>query len=122
VVFVGVTESNLNRGAAWIDGTAPLGQQGNAGLAAHRDGYFRALRHIRVGDRIEMQTLQRTTTYVVDQILIVEPKNVQVLAPSNENRLTLVTCYPFYMIGPAPKRFIVRALAADTRVSAPAPS
>jgi sortase A len=121
-VYAGVRESNLNRGAAWIDGTAPLGQSGNAGLAAHRDGYFRALRHISIGDRIEVQTLQRSTTYVVEEILIVDPKDVAVLAPSNESRLTLVTCYPFYMIGPAPKRFIVRALAADTRMSAPAPS
>ncbi|MDY6948244.1 MAG: class D sortase [Pseudomonadota bacterium] len=121
-VYAGVTESNLNRGAAWIDGTAPLGQHGNAGLAAHRDGYFRALRHINIGDRIEVQTLQRTTSYVVDQILIVEPKDVQVLAPDDQNRLTLVTCYPFYVVGSAPQRFIVRALAADTLVSAAAPS
>jgi sortase A len=114
-VYPGVTESNLNRGAAWIEGTAALGASGNTGLAAHRDGYFRALRGISVGDRIELQTLLRTRLYTVDDISIVEPEQVQVLAPTADERLTLVTCYPFYIVGPAPKRFVVRARAASAR-------
>jgi LPXTG-site transpeptidase (sortase) family protein len=111
-VYAGVTETNLNRGAAWIDGTAPLGAAGNTGLASHRDGYFRALSGIGVGDRIELQTLRRTRVYAVDEIRVVEPEEVQVLAPTHDERLTLVTCYPFYMVGPAPKRFVVRARAS----------
>ena len=114
-VYAGVTETNLNRGAAWIDGTAALGAPGNTGLASHRDCYFRALRGIGVGDRIELQTLQRTQMYAVDDIRIVAPEDVQVLAPTQDERLTLITCYPFYMVGPAPKRFIVRARAANAR-------
>lgn len=114
-VYRGITERNLNRGAAWIDGTAPLGSAGNAGLASHRDGYFRQLADIRVGDVIELQTLSRTQLYVVDRLSIVPPEAVEVLAPSNDPRLTLVTCYPFYVVGPAPKRFIVRARAARAR-------
>ena len=114
-VYAGVTESNLNRGAAWIETTAPLGATGNAGLASHRDGYFRALRDIAVGDRIELQTLTQMQTYAVDDIRVVEPEEIDVLGPSADRRLTLVTCYPFYVVGPAPKRFIVRARAASAR-------
>lgn len=111
-VYAGVTDTNLNRGAAWIETTAPLGMPGNTGLASHRDGYFRALGGIGIGDRIELQTLQRKQEYAVDDIRVVDPGEVEVLAPSGEDRLTLVTCYPFYMVGPAPKRFVVRARAA----------
>lgn len=114
-VYGGVTASNLNRGAAWIDGTAPLGTPGNTGLASHRDGYFRALRGIGVGDRIELQSLLRTQVYAVEDISVVEPEEVHVLAPTSDERLTLITCYPFYMVGPAPKRFVVRAHAANAR-------
>jgi sortase A len=114
-IYTGATEANLNRGAAWIKATAPLGRPGNTGLAAHRDGYFRALRHIAIGDRIELQTLLRTQVYWVDDIRIVEPAEVQVLAPTSDERLTLVTCYPFYVVGPAPKRYIVRARPAKLR-------
>lgn len=111
-VYAGATESNLNRGVAWIRGTAPLGAAGNTGLASHRDGYFRALRDIAVGDRIELEMLERTQMYTVDDVQVVEPEEVHVLAPTSKGRLTLVTCYPFYIVGPAPKRFIVRAHAA----------
>jgi sortase A len=114
-VYERVTESNLNRGAAWIDGTAPLDSIGNIGLAAHRDGYFRALRDIAIGDRIELQTLQGARAYEVEAISIVAPDEVQVLAPSSDDQLTLVTCYPFYMVGPAPKRFIVHARSSGTQ-------
>lgn len=114
-IYAGATEANLNRGAAWIEATAPLGRPGNTGLASHRDGYFRALRHIAVGDRIELQTLRRTQVYWVDDIRIVEPAQIDVLAPTSDERLTLVTCYPFYVVGPAPQRYIVRARLASVQ-------
>jgi sortase A len=107
-VYVGVTEWNLNRGAAWIDGTAPFGA-GNTGLAAHRDGYFRGLQRIRRGDRIEVETLSQQQHYRVTDIRIVSPNAVEVLDPTAQPSLTLVTCYPFYQVGPSAKRFIVRA-------------
>ena len=112
-VYEGVTESNLNRGAAWIPQTAPLGESGNTGIASHRDGYFRALRSIAVGDRIELQTTLRTQEYAVDDIRIVLPTDVHVLDPTSDARITLITCYPFYVVGPAPKRLIVRARAVQ---------
>jgi sortase A len=108
-VFDGTDDLVLNRGVGWIEGTARPGDAGNIGIAGHRDGFFRGLRGIVVGDAIELQTLAERTTYVVDQIQIVSPEQVEVLEPRGSPSLTLVTCYPFYFIGDAPQRFIVHA-------------
>lgn len=108
-VYEGVTQWNLNRGAAWIEGTATFDERGNVGLAAHRDGYFRALQHIRTGDIVEVLTVSERLQYRVTDIRIVSPQAVEVLAPTEESALTLVTCYPFRQVGPSPQRFIVRA-------------
>jgi sortase A len=108
-IFEGTDEWTLNRGAGWISGTARPGEIGNIGIAGHRDGFFRPLKDIAVGDPIELSTVTTTATYGVDAIDIVTPKDVQVLQPRSVPSLTLVTCYPFYFIGEAPRRFIVRA-------------
>jgi sortase A len=108
-VYEGVTQWNLNRGAARIEGTATFDEQGNVGLAAHRDGYFRALQDIREGDFVEVLTLSERLRYRVTDIRVVSPRSVEVLAPTQEPTLTLVTCYPFRHVGPSPQRFIVRA-------------
>ena len=110
-VYDGVTQWNLNRGAARIEGTATFDEQGNVGLAAHRDGYFRALQDIREGDFVEVLTLSERLRYRVTRIRIVSPKSVEVLAPTQGRALTLVTCYPFRHVGPSPQRFIVRSTA-----------
>ena len=81
----------------------------NSGVAGHRDTFFRGLSKIREGDKITVKTLAAEHRYVVDIIRIVNPDDIAVLADSNEPTLTLVTCYPFYLVGPAPKRFIVQA-------------
>jgi sortase A len=112
-IYPGTSEWNLNRGAGRIEGTAPFGKSGNTGLAAHRDGYFRSLQNIVVGDRMAIETLDARYEYAVTQISIVSPRAVEVLAPSSHGVLTLVTCYPFYFAGPAPQRFIVRAERVD---------
>jgi sortase A len=89
------------------------------GIAGHRDGFFRELRDIRIGDRIDLEQPDRTDTYVVDRLTVVDPKNVSVLRSSAKPTLTLVTCYPFYYIGKAPQRFIVHAvLASDPQTNA----
>ncbi len=106
-IYGGTGELNLNRGAGLIEGTSPPGTGGNMGLAAHRDGYFRALQRIRVGDRLSVETLRADYSYVVTDIRIVAPDAVAVLDPTVEPTVTLVTCYPFYFTGPAPQRFIV---------------
>jgi sortase A len=109
-VFEGTDEWTLNQGAGWISGTARPGETGNIGIAGHRDGFFRPLKDIAMGDPIELSTVTTTATYGVDAIDIVTPKDVQVLRPRSAPSLTLVTCYPFYFFGEAPRRFVVHAV------------
>jgi sortase A len=108
-VYGDTGEWALNRGVGWIAGTARPGEAGNVGIAGHRDGFFRGLKDVAVGDEIELLTLQESARYAVDQIEIVKPEDVGVLRPRDLPSLTLVTCYPFYFIGDAPKRYIVHA-------------
>ena len=110
-VFNGTDDFNLNRGVGRIIGTAPIDTDGNLGIAGHRDGFFRGLKDIAVGDRIELLSAGGTATYAVDSIQIVDPSDVSVLDPTDDRTITLVTCYPFYYVGHAPKRFIVKAKA-----------
>jgi sortase A len=99
----------LNRGAGHVEGTALPGTVGNIAVAAHRDGFFRGLKDIQIGDEIELTTLDGQQTFVVSKLDIVDPYQVSVLDPTDEPVLTLITCYPFYFVGSAPERFIVRA-------------
>ena len=112
-VGYGTDEWVLLRGAGLVEGTGLPGSNGNVAIAAHRDTYFRALKDLALGDRIELAMLDRTQTYVVTGLSVVEPTDVHVLADTGEPVLTLVTCYPFYFVGHAPQRFIVRAVAAE---------
>jgi len=107
-VFDGTDELVLNRGVGRIVGTAKPGQPGNVGIAGHRDGFFRCLKDIAVGDSLTMEAGGATTAYVVDRITITVPDDVSVLEASSAPVLTLVTCYPFYFAGDAPRRYIVR--------------
>ena len=107
-VYNGTDEINLNRGAGRIKGTARVDSPGNLGIAAHRDGFFRVLKDIEIGDSIDMLTHQGKTEFVVSSITIVDPADVSVLAPTDDPTITLVTCYPFYFVGHAPKRYIVK--------------
>ena len=109
VVVEGVDKTTLRRAVGHIPGTALPGEPGNAGLAGHRDTFFRPLKDLRIKDQIRLSTLKGDFHYEVESLKIVAPEDVGVLAPSGENVLTLVTCYPFYYVGPAPKRWIVRA-------------
>lgn len=109
IVAEGNSPAVLLHAAGHLKGTALPGQTGNVAIAAHRDTFFRSLRDIRENDTITFTTLADTYKYQVELIEIVEPENTEVLAASQEPTLTLITCYPFYYIGPAPKRFVVRA-------------
>jgi sortase A len=109
VVVEGVDKTSLRRAVGHIPGTALPGEAGNVGLAGHRDTFFRALKDLKIKDEIQVSTLHGNFQYEVVSQRIVQPQDVWVLAPSDENVLTLVTCYPFYFVGPAPKRWIVRA-------------
>ena len=108
-VLEGTNELILNRAVGHISGTPAPGNSGNIGIAGHRDGFFRGLKDIAPGDAIEIVTQKGCTRYVVDQITIVYPSDVSVLRPRSRSSVTLVTCYPFYSAGDAPKRYIVQA-------------
>jgi sortase A len=109
VVLQGTDERILARGVGHLDASALPGQPGNVVLAAHRDTFFRPLRHISRGDLVKVTTPDGVRTYSVDYTGVVKPTTVSVVAPTATPTLTLITCYPFYYIGHAPSRFIVRA-------------
>jgi len=109
MVLEGTDEHTLDRAVGLVEGTARPGEVGNVGIAGHRDGWFRGLRHLERGDSLTLSHLDGVARYEVESISIVSPSEVEVLAPSEEPVLTLVTCYPFYFVGDAPERFIVRA-------------
>jgi sortase A len=108
-VFEGTSEQNLNRGAGRIAGTARIGEPGNVGIAAHRDGFFRALKDVQIGDVLLLERLDATDSYRIVSTVIVDPSDVSVLEPTATDSVTLVTCFPFYYVGSAPRRFIVHA-------------
>jgi sortase A len=116
-IFEGTSELTLNRGLGRIEGTADVGVSGNLGLAGHRDGYFRVLKDVHVGDTIDVHSLSSTTHYRVTEISIVAPADVHVLAPTDTSTLTLVTCYPFCFVGEAPQRYIVKGIAEGAHAS-----
>jgi sortase A len=110
-VYADTSVSNLNRGAGLIAGTASPDAAGNTGIAAHRDSFFRALKDVVLGDRIEIEHLSGTRAYRVSALYIVSPDDMRPLEQTQHSVVTLVTCYPFYYVGSAPQRYIVRAVA-----------
>jgi sortase A len=109
IVMEGTDERTLRRAAGHISGTPLPGQEGNVGIAAHRDTFFRPLRDIRKDDLITITTSQGDYRYRVVSTQVVSPDDVSVLSSDGSDVLTLVTCYPFNFVGAAPNRFIVRA-------------
>jgi sortase A len=108
-VLQGTSSRMLRRGVGHIEGTPLPGEAGNSGIAGHRDTFFRELKDVRSNDEIQIQTATGLLHYQVDWVKVVAPDDTSVLTPSTEATLTLVTCYPFYFVGPAPSRFVVRA-------------
>ena len=109
MIMEGVDGRTLRHALGHIPGTPLPGQQGNVAIAGHRDTFFRGLRNIRKDDEITLTTLNGTYRYRVDSTQVLAPEHTEVLDDSGEAILTLVTCYPFYFVGSAPKRFVVRA-------------
>jgi sortase A len=109
ILVQGESPKILRRAVGHLPETALPGEPGDVTLAGHRDSFFRPLRNVQAGDAITIKTLDGEFEYQVEWTRVVLPGDVQVLRPSSENTLTLVTCFPFYYVGPAPKRFIVRA-------------
>ena len=111
-VYDGTTDAVLDLAAGRIEGTALPGTTGNVGIAAHRDGFFRVLKDLKEGDALELDTPVAAEKYRVEWIRITTPDDVSVIDPTPGRAVTLVGCYPFYHVGSAPQRFIVRAVPA----------
>jgi sortase A len=109
VVVEGDDPDSLKEGAGHLPDTPMPWRGGNSVLAGHRDTDFRPLRGIRVGDRLTFRTADATFDFTVTETRVVEPTDLSVLEASRVSTLTLITCYPFSYVGPAPQRFVVRA-------------
>lgn len=112
-LYSNTDEINLNRGAGLIARMARPGEGGNLGVAAHRDGIFRPLENIQVGAAIEVRTASFHYVYHVTSIDVVERTDAALLRRTDAPSITLVTCYPFRFVGPAPRRFVVRGLLRE---------
>jgi sortase A len=113
IVVQGDSTADLTRAVGHLSHSALPGEWGNVVLAGHRDTFFRPLRNIRKGDEIRFKSGNGSLEYRVQSVKVVAPSDVQALAASTGHDLTFVTCFPFYFVGPAPKRFIVRATEVD---------
>jgi sortase A len=109
MVAEGTSPTVLQVAVGHLPGTALPGHVGNIVFAVHRDTLFRHLGQLKTGDVIRLIASGRQYVYTVTFTDIVCPNETWVLEPSSVQSLTLVTCYPFYYVGPAPKRFVVRA-------------
>jgi sortase A len=109
IVVQGDSRASLRRAVGHLSKSALPGERGNVTLAGHRDTFFRPLRDIRVGDEIRFKTHEHSFEYVVASIEVVAPSDMQVLEATTGHDLTFITCFPFHYVGPAPKRFVVRA-------------
>jgi len=112
-IYVGTDRLTLDRGVGLVKGTAYPDEVGNIGLSGHRDSFFRPLKDIKLGDKIEMRTLEGVQDFEVTNISIVDALDVSVLDSTDTTVLTLITCHPFYYVGFAPDRYIVRATPVD---------
>jgi sortase A len=113
-VYNDTDDLTLNRGVGRILGTAQVGGSGNLGIAGHRDGFFRGLKDVAPDEEIDLDRPGGSDTYTVKKIEIVSPEDISVLAPTAEPTLTLVTCFPFFFVGRAPRRYIVTASLSNS--------
>src|SRR5437762_12872547 len=116
-VVEGTDSADLRRGPGHFEGSALPGSSGNCVIAGHRDTHSRLLKHVRQGDRIEIETAAGAFTYRVSGISVVAPANTASLRPTAQPVLNLITCYPFYFAVPAPQRFVVHAALMTSRLS-----
>lgn len=116
-VYATNTDLVMDRGAGIIDGMAYPHEPGNIGISGHRDGYFRVLKDVKKGDSILLQTLEGPKRFRIDATKVVEIADKTLLRDTKDQSVTLVTCYPFYFVGHAPKRFIVTASLDTTYVN-----
>ena len=108
-VLEGSDAQTLRRGPGHLENSARPGQRGNVVIAGHRDTFFWPLRNVALGDDVVLETPDQTFHYRVTAVRIVGARDVSVLEPTTDATLTLITCYPFWVFGHAPDRFVVGA-------------
>lgn len=111
-IYEGTDASELKQGAGHYAKSVLPGFKDNSVIAGHRDSDFSKFDKLEIGDSITVKTSYGTFIYIIDSFRIVKADDRTVIVPTQEATLTLSTCYPFYFIGNAPKRFIVTALLA----------
>jgi sortase A len=117
MILEGIDERTLRRAVGHIPGTPLPGQPGNVALAGHRDTFFRSLQNIRIDDEITLETLSGVYSYRVDSTEVVDPGETRVLDNSDDETLTLVTCYPFSFVGNVrPRKSVVRPRCREEHV------
>ena len=112
-ILEGTSAQTLRLGVGHIKGTALPGELGNSGIAGHRDTFFRPLKDIRANDEIRIQTASGISRYQVDWVRVVAPEDTEILSSASKPSVTLITCYPFHLIGAAPERFVVHAFKEE---------
>jgi sortase A len=113
MVLQGSDDETLRLGVGHIEATPLPGATGNVAIAGHRDSFFRPLQHVQIGDDVWLDNIEHHVHYRVSWFRVVSPYEVSVIGPATDPLLTLVTCYPFRFIGPAPDRFVVRAVRIE---------
>jgi len=111
IILEGANNESLAFGPAHITGTSSPGEHGNICIAGHRDSYFRELGNVAEGDIIELETQSGRWIYRVSRVQVIDGDDSQLLEETPGDCVTLITCYPFNFIGPAPKRFVVRGIS-----------
>jgi len=114
IVVEGASRKALSEGPGHMKETANPGENGNAVITGHRDTFFRHIYELTKGDRVQVRRNGKTFTYEVTGKRIVLPEDISVIKPTHDPQLTLITCYPTYYIGPAPKRLVVFSKLVDS--------
>lgn len=118
-VLDGTDSRTLLLAPAHLQHTAWPGQPGNSVIAAHRDTFFRRLHDLDEGDDVFVRRGAQEFRYRVFRKTIISPDDVGTIRATPDSRLTLITCYPTYYIGPAPKRLVIVARLEPTGKLAP---
>ena len=113
IVLEGTHNESLAFGPAHLSLSSSPGEEGNIVIMGHRDSFFRKLGEVKIGQTIELESLSRVQSYIVSDIEVVSPEDTFIIQETSGARITLITCYPFDYIGPAPKRYVVRGITEE---------
>lgn len=110
IVLSGDSGRTLAFGPAWNEGSARFGEPGASVVSGHRDTHFTFLSTVEIGDSLELTDLRGSYRYRVEARYIVDAQRQRIAATGGEERLLLVTCYPFDdWVAGGPLRYVVEA-------------